>query len=156
MKQVHLCSVALMLAVTSSAWAGVEPYPDAVLAEQVSVKMRSAVIAELHEAQRLGLIPIGEGDFPSIKLNQQSADSATLKGDGRTMRAKIHAETLEAASLGLLSFGNGNPPIATAEQEKLIAAAGELAVKAVNLARAAPHAALAQPAGEVNARTEVR
>lgn len=153
MKQVHLSSVALMLAVTSSAWAGVEPYPDAVLAEQVSAKTRSAVIAELHEAQRLGLISRGEGDFPSVKFNQQSADSATLQGNARTMRAKIHAETLEAASLGLLSFGNGNPPIATSAQEKLIAAAGELAV---NLARAAPHAALAQPAGEVDAWTEVR
>lgn len=153
MKQVHFSSVALMLAVTTSAWAGVEPYPEAVQAEQVSTKTRAAVIAELHEAQRLGLISRGEGDFPSVKLNQQAADSATLQGDAGTMRAKIHAETLEAASLGLLSFGNGSPPIATAEQEKLIAAAGE---SAVNRARAAPHAALAQPAGEVNARTEVR
>ncbi len=153
MKQAHLSSVAFMLAVTSSAWAGVEPYPDAVLAEQVSGRTRSAVIAELHEAQRLGLVSIGDGDFPSVKLSQQSADSATLQGDARTMRAKIHAETLEAASLGLLSFGNGNPPIATAEQEKLITAAGE---SAVSLARAAPHAALAQPGGEVKARTEGR
>jgi hypothetical protein len=153
MKQACFSSVALMLAVTSSAWAGVEPYPDAVQAEQLSAKTRSEVIAELREAQRLGMISSGEGDFPSVKVSQQPADSATLQGDARTMRAKIHAETIEAANLGLLSFGNGNPPVATAEQEKLIAAAGELAV---NLARVAPHAALAQPAGEVNAWTEVR
>jgi hypothetical protein len=153
MKQAHLSSVALMLAVTSSAWAGVEPYPDAVQDKEVSTKTRSEVIAELREAQRLGLMTSGEGDFPSVKVSQQSADSATLQGDARTMRAKIHAETIEANRLGLLSVGEGNPPVATAEQEELIAAAG---VQAVNLARVAPHAALAQPASKVDAWTEVR
>lgn len=153
MKHAQLPSVALMLAITSSAWAGVEPYPEAVQAEQLSTKTRADVIAELREAQRLGLISSGEGDFPSARVSHQSADSVALRGDASVVRARIRAETIEAAKLGLLNFGNGNPPIATAEQEQLIAAAGELAAEE---ARVAPQAVLALPTSTADAWTESR
>lgn len=153
MKHAQLSSVALMLAVTGSAWAGVEPYPEAVQAEQVSAKTRAEVTAELREAQRLGLISSGEADFPNARVSHWSADSVALRGDASAMRVRVRAETIEAAKLGLLSFGNGNPPIANAEQEKLIAAAGKLAA---DEARMAPQAVLALPAGKVDTWTESR
>jgi hypothetical protein len=40
-------------------------------------------------------------------------------------RAEVVAELREAQRLGLLSVGEGDPPIATAEQERLIAKAGQ-------------------------------
>jgi hypothetical protein len=131
MKRVHLSGVALVLAVTTSAWAGVEPYPAAVQVEEASTKTRSEVIAELHEAQRLGLMTSVERDFASARISQESGDTVIVWGDARAMRAKIHAETIEANRLGLLSVGEGNPPVATAEQEELIAAAGRRAVETI-------------------------
>lgn len=131
MKRVHLSGVALVLAVTTSAWAGVEPYPAAVQVEEVSTKTRAEVIAELHEAQRLGLMTSVDGDFPSARFSQESGDTVIVWGDARALRVKIHAETIEANRLGLISVGEGNPPVATAEQEELIAAAGRRAVETI-------------------------
>jgi hypothetical protein len=131
MKRVHLSGVALVLAVTTSAWAGVEPYPAAVQVEEASTKTRAEVIAELHEAERLGLLTSAESDFPSVKASQESSDTVIVWGDARAMRAKIHAETIEANRLGLIGVGEGNPSVATAEQEELIAAAGRRAVETI-------------------------
>jgi hypothetical protein len=153
MNRARLSSVAIMLAVASSAWAGVEPYPEAVQAEPVSTKTRADVIAELREAQRLGLIWSGEGDFPGAGVSHQSADSVALRGDASAVRARIPSETIEAATLGLLSFGHGDPPVATAEREQLIAAAGELAAEE---ARMALQAVLALPTDRPDAWTESR
>jgi len=132
MKRVHLSGVALVLAVTTSAWAGGGPYSLDIGYDHASSKTRAQVIAELHEAQRLGLLTSVDSDFPSVKASQEeSGDTVIVWGDARAMRAKIHAETVEANRLGLLSVGEGNPPVATAEQEELIAAAGRRAVETI-------------------------
>jgi len=153
MRRVHLSSAALVLAVAASAWADGRPYSPSIGYDHASSKTRAQVIAELQEAQRLGLMSSVEGDFPVAKVSQGLGDAVVVWGDGRPMRAKILAETIEANRLGLLSFGEGDPPVATAEQEELIAAAGE---RAVGLAGVAPQAALAQPAIEVDAWSEFR
>lgn len=128
MRKVHISAAALVLAVTTSAWAGIEPYPEAVQGESVSTATRAQVVGELREAQRLGLMTSGDGSFPNVASGEGTGNSSTVLGNGRELSVRIHAETIEAARLGLLGSGEGNPPIATAEQEKLIAAAGDHAV----------------------------
>jgi hypothetical protein len=146
MKLVLTTSAALLLSVTASAWAGVEPYPSiepfpaAFVVEQASARTRPEVIAELHEAQRLGLMSGVDGDFVNVKASQEAGDAAMLGRDAGAMRVKVRAETLEAARLGLLSVGEGNPPIATAEQEQLITAAGRRAVDGIVSAQSAVRA----------------
>jgi len=44
-------------------------------------------------------------------------------------REQVKGELREATRLGLISVGEGNAPIATAEQERLIAKAGQDAAK---------------------------
>jgi len=128
MSQRHISATALVLAVTTSAWAaGIEPYPNAVQAESASITTREQVVAELREAQRLGQMTSGEAGYPRATFGDEFGSTSTL-GDSRQLRARIHAETIEAARLGLLGSGEGNPPIATAEQEKLITVAGNHAV----------------------------
>jgi hypothetical protein len=142
MKQVHLSSVALLLAVTTSAWAGVEPYPEAVQGQDLSTRTRAQVIAELHEAIRLGQMY----DFPMMyaqtqllaSAGERAGDVAASRGDQRQLRAKVSAEATEANRLGLLTSGEGDTPVATAEQEALIAAAGERATSHVKVARQVP------------------
>lgn len=131
MKRVHLSGVALVLAVTTSAWADGGPYSPDIGYDHASSKTRAEVMGELHEAQRLGLLTSVDSDFPSVKASQESGDTVIVWGDARAMRAKIHAETIEANRLGLLSVGEGNSPVATAEQEELIAAAGRRAVETI-------------------------
>ena len=162
MTTVQICSTAVLLAVSAGAWAGtwdgIEPYPSAVQGEDVSTKTRAQVIAELHEAMRLGLIVNGERDFPvmtPVQVRMIAAageragghdlvaqghaatyadDVVVVWGNSRVVRVKIQAEASEANRLGLLSFGEGDPPIATAEQEQQIAAAGRRAVDALRVA----------------------
>jgi len=129
MKRVQLSGGALLLAVTASAWAGGGLYPADTGDTHASNRTRAQVVAEIHQAQRLGLMESVEGDFfPNVEV---SADP----GDARELRARIHAETLEAGRLGLLSVGEGDPPVATAAQEQLIAAAGQRASTRARVAR---------------------
>lgn len=128
MSQVHLSGFAVVLAVTTSAWAGIEPYPAAVQVEAVSTATRSEVVAELHEAQQAGLMTSVDFEYPSYQIGVESGDA------GRASRARVHAETVEASRLGLLSVGESNAPAATAEQERLVVAAGQ---QAFDQARAA-------------------
>jgi len=146
MRQIQACVSGFLLAVTATAWAGVEPYPEAVIGEAPSTRTRAEVVAELREAILAGQM----FDHPYMYRDQLaharagnpvagdpraegpaiiSADgSVVVWGNARLMRAKIQAEAAEANRLGLLSFGEGDPPVATAEQERLIAAAGRRAV----------------------------
>jgi hypothetical protein len=133
MSQVHLSSFAVVLAVTTSAWAGIEPYPAAVQVEAASSRARSEVVAELQDAQRLGLMASVEFDFPSYKASLDSGEA------GSASRARVHAETLEASRLGLLSVGESDAPVATAEQDRIVQTAGQLAF---DKARAAQLAAV--------------
>jgi hypothetical protein len=137
MKRVLTTSAALVLSVTASAWAAVgpqysvEPYPASFLVEKASPRTRPEVLAELHEAQRLGLMSGVEGDFFNVKVGQEAGDAAVGWADAGAIRVKVRAEALEAARLGMLSVGEENPPIATAEQEKMITAAGRRAVDGI-------------------------
>lgn len=158
MKQVHLSSVALLLAVTTSAWAAVEPYPEAVQGQDMSTKRRAQVIAELHEAIRLGQMY----DFPMMyaqtqllaNAGERAGAVAVSRGDQRQLRAQVSAGATEANRLGLLTSGEGDTPVATAEQEALIAAAGEQAASHVQ--EAARQVTVAQPAEAVDSWTESR
>lgn len=155
MRRVHSCVSGLLLVVSATAWAGVEPYPDAVIGETVSTKTRAEVVTELHQAIRAGRMydfPVMYADKQAIAeerrqvaSNAQAAGQSTnaggsnavvVWGDARLVRAKVRAETEEANRLGLLSFGEGDPPIATAAQEEQIAAAGRRAVEAIRVAEA--------------------
>lgn len=128
MKRIHSSSVALVLAVTTSAWAGGGLYPPEASYVGAAAKTRAEVVAELQEAERQESM-LGANPVPGIA--------------GKS-RAEVRAETEEAARLGLLSFGDGDPPTATTAQAALIAAAGE---KALTAARAAsPVAAASRPA----------
>lgn len=137
MKRIHSSSVALVLVVTTSAWAGGGLYPPEASHDGTAAKTRAEVIAELQEAERqesmLGANPI-----------------ASVAGKSR---AEVRAETDEAARLGLLSFGEGDPPTATAAQQALIAAAGE---RALTAAPAAAPVAAAPRASAVDTRSETR
>jgi hypothetical protein len=128
------------------------------IGEGLSTLTRAQVKAELREAIRLGLIVNGERDFPTITAAQgrmiaaageraaghdgvaqgdvigDPGDVVVVWGDPRVLRVKIQAEASEANRLGLLSFGEGDPPIATAEQERQIAAAGRRALDALRVA----------------------
>lgn len=134
MRQVHLSAFAAVLALTTQAWAGGEPYPADAGYDAAAGKTRSQVIAEVHAAQRLGLMSNVESDFPSAAVGGASGNSVGA-AESRTVRARIHAEAVEAGRLGLLSFGEGNPPVATTAQEELIAAAGRRAVDDIQTAQ---------------------
>ncbi len=154
MRRSQSCVSGFLLLASAAAWAGVEPYPEAVIGENVSTKTRAEVVAELHEAIRSGKMY----DFPMMYADSQvfvearsrtassaqaggqssaasADDTIVVWGDASVLRAKIRAETEEANRLGLLGFGEGDPPIATAEQEELIAAAGRRAVRLLQVAR---------------------
>jgi hypothetical protein len=134
MRRIHSSAIAAVLAITSSAWAGSGPYSADTDVDPAPGKTRSAVVAELHEAQRLGLMSNSESDFPTIRVGGASANTFSA-GDPRTVRARLHAEAVEAGRLGVLNSGEGNPPIATASQEELIAAAGRRAVDDIQTAQ---------------------
>ena len=137
------CVSGFLLLASAAAWAGIEPYPAAVMGETVSTRSRAEVVAELHEAIRSGTMY----DFPftytdrlalakarrDIAGNAQAAaqndNTVVVWGDARVVRARVQAEAAEANRLGLLSFGEGNPPVASAAQEQQIAAAGQRAAE---------------------------
>lgn len=127
MNRIHLLTVPVLLAVSASAWAGGGAYPAPM--EFAATKTRAEVVAELHEAQRLGQMATVE-TFPSYGPAVAAGDPFIVWGDARqvVLRVKIRAETRMAGKLGLLDFGEGDPPIATAEQERMIAEAGQRAV----------------------------
>jgi hypothetical protein len=148
MRHLHTSSAALLLAITATAWAGdIEPYPGAVQVNDASTTTRSQVIAELHEAQRLGLMMGSDGSYPPV-----AADHAVIAaGEGRVLRARVRAEALEASRLGLLGIGEADAPRSTTEQEALISAAGE---RAAGQERLTSQVAAALPVDGTNPRTE--
>jgi hypothetical protein len=138
MGRVRICSAAMLLGASAGAWAGGGPYPPAAVGEGTSTKSRADVVSELHAAIRAGQMY----DFPSMYADKvaqdiartaqpavQSDDTVVVWGDARVLRARVQAEAAEANRLGLMSVGEGSPPIATAEQEQLIAAAGQRAAE---------------------------
>jgi hypothetical protein len=117
-----LSVVAVLVFASGAAFAGGGPYPLPAIPESGPSQTRSQVLADLHEAQRMGLTIVGERDIPS----KFSASTTT--------RAQVVAEMREAQRLGLLNFGEGDVPVASPEQEKLIADAGRRATEPTHLA----------------------
>ena len=161
MGRVRVCVAAVLLAASANAGAGGGLYPPLAIDEGISTKTRAQVVAELHEAIRLGAMQEGERDFPTITAAQNRAiarageradggevaqraiadypdDVIVVWGDPRVVRTRIQAEAAEANRLGLLSFGEGDPPVATSEQEQMIAAAGRRAVDRLHVAALSP------------------
>jgi hypothetical protein len=154
MRRVQSCVSGFLLLASATAWAGIEPYPEAVIGESASTRSRAEVVAELREAIRSGRMY----DHPYMYADRQAFAQAgsqaggetraaaqvtvgpdgavVVWGDTRAARVRIQAEAAEANRLGLLSFGEGDPPIATDEQEQLIAVAGRRAVESMRAADA--------------------
>ena len=122
MTRVQLSSIALMLAASTFAWAdgGAYPAPYADSAD-VAGKTRAQAVAELHEAQRLGLMTRVEGDFVSLQLTERAGETVA---DQAASRTQVRAETQEAARLGLLRNDEAGSLVATPQQQEMIAAAG--------------------------------
>jgi hypothetical protein len=93
----------------------------------VPAKTRAEVRAEFLEAQRRGLLPMSDGDFPRSTATSDNVVEKT--------RAQVRAEFLEAQRLGLVMAGDGNQPEATPEQERQITLAGQRAVENVTVAK---------------------
>jgi len=156
MGRVQICSAALLLGVSAGAWAGVEPYPEALIGPDASTKTRAQVVTELHEAIRLGNmydLPNMYADKVALAQARQevtgtaqpaahSDHAVVVWGDARVVRARVQAEAAEANRLGLLSFAEGDLPVATAAQEQLIAAAGQRAAEQVVRQISSPESAV--------------
>ena len=162
MKLTYACSTALLLAVTTSAWAGGALYPASTDVAGRSPVTRSQVIAEWQESHRLGLDSVGEGDYPTAttaQLNsitaagertagQSSAsmqrtaapapDVAMTMADQRTAGLRVRAELAEAQRLGLMNNGENGPNLSTPAQETMITAAGQRAVEEERITLNAP------------------
>ena len=122
MTRVQLSSIALMLTASTFAWAdgGAYPAPYADSADAAG-KTRAQVVAELQEAQRLGLMTHVEGDFVSLQVTGNAGETVA---DQRASRTQVRAETQEAARLGLLRNDEAGSLVATPQQQEMIAAAG--------------------------------
>jgi hypothetical protein len=86
---------------------------------QPSQRTRAEVQAEVAQARANGTLVVS-GEATEFAYN---TSGSTLS------RAQVVAEAIEARRLGLLGHGDINPVVATAEQQRLIAAAGRRAVE---------------------------
>ena len=118
-KSARALSIAVLLGFSGVAAAGEIPIGEGAYPpepEGVStVITRAEVAAELREAQRLGLVTVGEADPYAVVPPLASTKT----------RAQVVAELREAQRLELVDVaGEGDAPVATAEQEHLITEAG--------------------------------
>lgn len=117
-KYARILSLSILLGLSSLASAGEitigeGSYP--LELEVPSVTSRSQVAFELRQAQRLGLISIGEAD----------SDIGALRSESNKSRAQVIAELREAQRLGLVNAGGeGEVPMASVAQERQIVEAG--------------------------------
>lgn len=118
LKSARILSVAILLGLSGVASAseptiGEGPYP--AEPDVSSVTSRAEVVFELRQAQRLGLISIGEAD----------SDLDALQLVSNKTRAQVIAELREAQRLGLVNAGGeGDAPMTSAAQERQIIEAG--------------------------------
>jgi hypothetical protein len=124
MKATQSIVAMFVLSAAGAAFAGGGLYPLPAVPESGSTS-RAQVIAEMRDAQRLGLMNVGEGDVPSDPRHQVAVTKT---------RAQVIAELREAQRLGLTNFGEGDVPVATAAQERLIADAGRRAAEPTRIA----------------------
>lgn len=122
MKSIHTLMSVVAFSLAGSAFAGGGPYPEPAIPGGESVKSRAAVAAEAREAQKLGLLTVGEEDV-------RIAMPASVKS-----RAEVAAEASEAQHLGLLTVGEEDVRVATSEQQLQIAAAGRRAAEQMQVA----------------------
>jgi hypothetical protein len=99
------------LALSGSAFAGGGPYPEPYLDQSSAEVSRAQVVAELREAQRLGLTTIGEGDVPEATQQQQQLIA-------EAGRRAAEEERIAAASKPQASApAQSAPPTAVANRE---------------------------------------
>ena len=87
--------VLLALAFAGSAFAGGGPYPQPAIPTSDSAKSRAEVVAELREAQRLGLLTTGEEDVrtPTPSQASQIAEAGRRAAERERLTAdRTHAE----------------------------------------------------------------
>ncbi len=82
---------------------------------------RAQVVADLHKAERLGQISVGE--------DEGEGDQVLFKPHPDVSRAQIAGELHEAEQLGLVTNGYGTSPSVNAVQERLIDEAGRQAAE---------------------------
>ena len=77
MKSIHAASSVFAMLFAGAALAGGGPYPLPAIPQPDSFKSRAEVVAELREAQRLGLVTTGEEDVrtPTAREAQLIADA---------------------------------------------------------------------------------
>jgi hypothetical protein len=157
MKRTYACSTALLLAVTTTAWAGGGLYPPATDFAGTSTVTRAQVIAEMQESHRLGLDAVGNGDLPvastaqlrlieaagerasgrssvpALRFAAPEHDAALAASDQRAGSVRVRAELAEAYRLGLMDSGESGPHITSTEQEMMITDAGQRAVDGLHI-----------------------
>jgi hypothetical protein len=90
MKTVHTLLSVLAFSLAGSAIAGGGPYPEPPVPTVESTKSRAEVMAEAREANRLGLLTIGEEDVRIASAEQEAliAEAARRAGEDMTVTAK--------------------------------------------------------------------
>lgn len=93
MKSTHAISALSALLFAGAAFAGGGPYPEpAIPAADAVAKSRAEVVAELREAQRLGLVTTGEEDIRTAspaearmiaEAGRRAAESERLTAEGK-------------------------------------------------------------------------
>ena len=116
MKSARVLSMAVLMSVAGAAFAdGPEHYPGDF---PVVHGDRAKVVAELHRAERLGQISVGEA-------GSDVGDQTLFKTQRNVSRAQVVGELNEAEQLGLVNkTGGGGEPSETAAQERAIEKAG--------------------------------
>ena len=90
MKSKHGVVSVLAVLFAGSALAGGGPYPDPAFPTSEVTKSRAEVLAELREAQRLGLVTTGEDGirFPSPSQAKQIADAGRRAAESERLTAE--------------------------------------------------------------------
>jgi len=115
--------VALLLAVTTSAWADGGPYSPGIGSDKRQARRGRRSSPSFHDAQRLGLLTSADGDFLNLKVTEGAG--ATIV-DQRVVRAGS-AQRLRKRQDSGAEQREGGSNMATPQQQEMIAAAGRRA-----------------------------
>lgn len=94
MNAIHTLASLLALSLAGSAIAGGGPYPEPAVPTSESTKSRAEVMAEAREANRLGLLTIGEEDVRVASAEQE----AQIFAAGRRASEQMKVATKEAGA----------------------------------------------------------
>ena len=90
MKSTHIVSSVFAALFAGAAFAGGGPYPLPAIPTSDAVKSRAEVVAELREAQRLGLVTTGEEDVrtPTEREARMIADAGRRAAESERLTAE--------------------------------------------------------------------